>query len=36
VECEITVGLIVNPAAEGVLSDQILEDYPDLEAENIR
>ena len=32
----ITVGLIVNLVAEGVSFQDILDDYPDLEAEDIR
>jgi uncharacterized protein (DUF433 family) len=32
----ITVGLIVSLVAEGVSWDEILRDYPDLEAEDIR
>lgn len=32
----ITAGLIVSLIAEGVSSDEILGDYPDLEAEDIR
>ncbi len=32
----ITVGLIVSLVAEGVSFEEILTDYPDLEAEDIR
>jgi uncharacterized protein (DUF433 family) len=32
----ITVGLIVSLVAEGVSFDELLTDYPDLEAEDIR
>jgi len=32
----ITVGLVVSLIAEGVSRDEILSDYPDLEAEDIR
>ncbi|MBV9587229.1 MAG: DUF433 domain-containing protein, partial [Alphaproteobacteria bacterium] len=32
----ITVGLVVSLVAEGLSRDEILADYPDLEAEDIR
>ncbi len=32
----ITVGLVVSLVAEGATTDEILADYPDLEAEDVR
>ncbi len=32
----ITVSLVVNLVANGMVTDQILKEYPDLEAEDIR
>ena len=32
----ITVSLVINLVANGMLTGQILEEYPDLEAEDIR